>query len=801
MSLLQVEDRERVSSVSRESDNSRGRFVADRARESAKNLTSGNLGNVLRTNGENSHTSNVFRNDSAGSKLNNDRHGSLFDTYETNVSSSGMLKSDKQSSTSAMLTSNSNGNVLRTNETNSNRSGRLIVDKAREAGKRLTGGKQRNVLRTNEEAANARLLNNSVSTSKLSPSQRQKKHTHLSDDGKIVSFGNVNIENRKLAKTEKRIQKRIQGRYRRDMAIKGGIVSPLRVETSMQNKLRPTSLQSAMQDVSGKMHSSLQFVNKQLENGDDLGIQHAWTDIADRTVTSVSKVYKVSSQAKYFRAMRNEKNLAKLLRKEDKIVRNTFKVNYREAYKTFKNSPVGKNSSFLLKQKQKRYLKRIYMKNAIKQYQQAKKAGEAARVTYSTGLSIADKAKQLLTAVVKILVESKAWIVILIFAALLFLPTIFSAIMTMFIGLFGGAQNETQQGTGFPQEVLQWKEFVEERCEENNDPTSEVDLTLFVNAILTTIQQESGGKPETCEGDVMQCKACGLWDDSAMPSDWSEAQKSIDVGIRYFYQGLKTWNVTDPEDYDGLQIVAQGYNYSFEFLTWMKDIKKADKWTLELSTEYSNMKAQEMGWERYGDKSYGQEWLDKYMNGMTGSGSGAVDDTPGVTGVLNTAANQVGITENPSGSNNVIYNTDFYGREVHDGDGQYADGTATSYPWCCVFVWWCFNKSGNGEAFYNNNKTAGVATVAGWADSDNLWINKSEAQPGDLLLFKDGSSWSHIEIITSVEGNTIHTIGGNTTPEGNAGSDYNGGCVAIRNRTYANTTHYFVRPEWNQVEN
>ena len=95
---------------------------------------------------------------------------------------------------------------------------------------------------------------------------------------------------------------------------------------------------------------------------------------------------------------------------------------------------------------------------------------------------------------------------------------------------------------------------------------SGVDLTLFVNAILTTIQQESGGVSESCGGDLMQCAACGLWDDAAMPSEWTTEQKSIDVGIRYFYSGLKSFPVTDPEDYDGLQMVAQGYNYGFAFL-------------------------------------------------------------------------------------------------------------------------------------------------------------------------------------------------------------------------------------------
>lgn len=44
------------------------------------------------------------------------------------------------------------------------------------------------------------------------------------------------------------------------------------------------------------------------------------------------------------------------------------------------------------------------------------------------------------------------------------------------------------------------------------------------------------------------------------------------------------------------------------------------------------------------------------------------------------AMSQVGVKENPSGSNKVKYNTWYYGREV----------SGSAYPWCCVFVEWCF---------------------------------------------------------------------------------------------------------------
>ena len=49
---------------------------------------------------------------------------------------------------------------------------------------------------------------------------------------------------------------------------------------------------------------------------------------------------------------------------------------------------------------------------------------------------------------------------------------------------------------------------------------------------------------------------------------------------------------------------------------------------------------------------------------------------------------EVGIKESPANSNNVKYNTAYYGRKV----------SGSEYPWCCVFVWWIFNQAGASTA-------------------------------------------------------------------------------------------------------
>lgn len=112
---------------------------------------------------------------------------------------------------------------------------------------------------------------------------------------------------------------------------------------------------------------------------------------------------------------------------------------------------------------------------------------------------------------------------------------------------------------------------------------------------------------------------------------------------------------------------------------WAKDTKHVTTWSLELSSEYSDMRFYAPGWLGYGNKPYGQEWIDKYRAGSS-SERGVIAEQTGPSGVMATVQKQIGIYEDKSGSNDVVYNTDFYGQEVSGDD----------YPWCCTFVWCCF---------------------------------------------------------------------------------------------------------------
>lgn len=671
-----------------------------------------------------------------------------------------------------------------------NKTTRVALETGKAVGDKLVN-KSKKAPETNKQAANRILLHEDTVTESagatLHTSNGKSKLMTASRRRRVRDKQAVN--DIKLRDNRKKLQKKLRQQYEIKTTVKGGLKTDLQVEVGAESKMHESSKYAGISSAASFGKRTLHMADNMANDEKGLGIQNAWTDTASKTADAVSTVYTISKTAKYWRMQKNEKEIAKLLKQEDKIARNSIKMEYRTALGRAKESDLWKNSNLYDRHLQKKAVKRKYMKNAIKEYQNAKKAKSAA-VTFTTGFNPMDKVKQgagKLWEAVKALFSSPVGKIVIVFMLVLALMMSFLGVAApMLLLSFGGDSDFSSPqvvGTGFPAEVESWRTWVTERCKANNDASSGIDLNDYVNAILATIQQESGGISSSSGGDLMQCKESGLWDDAAMPSDWTTEQKSIDIGIRVFYAHMKTWGVDGADDYDNLQIVAQAYNYGGGFLGFMKR-KNAKKWTLALSTEYSNAMAQQSGWSSYGHKEYGEEWLAKYQSGGS-VGGGAVVQAKGPTGVMQTAQNQIGITENPPGSNNVVFNTDYYGQEV----------SGEAYSWCCVFVWWLFNKSGNGAAFYDGEKVARCGLVYNWAQNNGLFINSSEAKYGDIVLFGDNE---HIEVVVSNNGDgTFTTIGGNTSGDG-AGSQSNGGCVALKTRytTGGFPITSFIRPKY-----
>lgn len=144
--------------------------------------------------------------------------------------------------------------------------------------------------------------------------------------------------------------------------------------------------------------------------------------------------------------------------------------------------------------------------------------------------------------------------------------------------------------------------------------------------------------------------------------------------------------------------------------------------------------------------------------------------------ILALAHSQVGTTEYPPNSNNVIYNTAYYGHDVRDGVPNKND----KYPWCCAFVWWCFAQFTPCLV----KKTASCRDLGQWFKDNGRWIEPGKQLPGDIAFYKFNTNnrWTnHTGIVMDVLGaNEINAIEGNTSEKG---SQDNGGAVLVKRRT------------------
>ena len=119
--------------------------------------------------------------------------------------------------------------------------------------------------------------------------------------------------------------------------------------------------------------------------------------------------------------------------------------------------------------------------------------------------------------------------------------------------------------------------------------------------------------------------------------------------------------------------------------------------------------------------------------------------------VLETARGELGVKESPRGSNNVKYNTWYYGREV-----------SGEYPWCMVYVQWVFDQAGASDLL--PIRTASCGTLMTYAKRAGEWVTDGY-QPGDVVIydFPGGAATDHTGIIESATGTTVTTIEGNTS--------------------------------------
>ena len=151
-----------------------------------------------------------------------------------------------------------------------------------------------------------------------------------------------------------------------------------------------------------------------------------------------------------------------------------------------------------------------------------------------------------------------------------------------------------------------------------------------------------------------------------------------------------------------------------------------------------------------------------------------------VSELLELARRQIGVKESPPSSNNVRYNTWYYGREV----------SGAAYPWCMVFVQWVSDQADVKLPV----RTASCGALMRAAKAAGCWVTKGY-QPGDVVIydFPGGAATDHCGIVESVDGTYISAIEGNTS----SNNDADGGAVERRARKFSQIVGA-VRPTYDK---
>lgn len=174
------------------------------------------------------------------------------------------------------------------------------------------------------------------------------------------------------------------------------------------------------------------------------------------------------------------------------------------------------------------------------------------------------------------------------------------------------------------------------------------------------------------------------------------------------------------------------------------------------------------------ETGYQRDFLDDNMLTTTQylglSMNGGMSETNGADALVKVALEQLAAEdglEAPLGSNNVKYNTWFYGHEVSGDD----------YPWSCTFLAWCadqcglvssglFKKTDSCAAMYKHLTTESDSPAYKVMNTEPMGGSEYKPVPGDIMFFfenpDDISTCNNVGIVVSVTSSGIYVVEGNS---------------------------------------
>jgi len=161
------------------------------------------------------------------------------------------------------------------------------------------------------------------------------------------------------------------------------------------------------------------------------------------------------------------------------------------------------------------------------------------------------------------------------------------------------------------------------------------------------------------------------------------------------------------------------------------------------------------------------------------------NETKLIQAIVDIACAEIGVRESGENTGRRV-------REYQDADTL----KGTSYPWCASFVSWDLREAGKRIGVvipWSNSASCDVV----WQDAKKRNLIRNRPEPGDVFLVRarrSNGSYSqtdaiHTGLVARVEGNTFHTVEGNTNGDGGReGIGVLGHARAISDR------YVFVRP-------
>ncbi len=305
-----------------------------------------------------------------------------------------------------------------------------------------------------------------------------------------------------------------------------------------------------------------------------------------------------------------------------------------------------------------------------------------------------------------------------------------AAFILIIVVLFGGALCMVGGGNAYT--VLPVSEEVEAYEPLIRQYATEHGISEYVELIKAVMMQESGGRGL----DPMQSSE-GSFNTRypREPNGITDPEYSISCGVQELKSCLKAADVESPVDMENIKLCLQGYNFGNGYISWAK--RNYGGYTAMNAAEFSDMMAERLGWESYGDKQYVAHVLRYYPFGRV------------PTGIGNQAIVQVALSQ-----------------EGNVGGQPYWSwyGFDSRVEWCACFVSWCAEQCGYIDAGIIP-KFALCSSGASWFARNGQFQDGSYVPTaGDIIFFDCGGNGDvdHVGIVESVVNGRVYTIEGNS---------------------------------------